>query len=202
MRIANRHSTSDDATCAPHFPCRGGVTTRAAVKLMTEAPHAAADDASEVPPLSPAPTPVRNVACTLISVAIVVLLLQPMQSGAQPVRSWRAALLRARSGCGSTSEDPGATRPWRRSHAAHRCRGRRHAARSCGTTETLEPPQPACDLIPTRENAAHWLLEPQTAGIRSGSVNAVRVGNTFARFHLLLGCVLAHIRRRAGKDSS
>lgn len=84
MRIANRHSTSDDATCAPHFPCRGGVTTRAAVKLMTEAPHAAADDASEVPPLSPAPTPVRNVACTLISVAIVVLLLQPMQSGLSP----------------------------------------------------------------------------------------------------------------------
>ena len=23
--------------------------------------------------------------------------------------------------------------------------------------------QPACDLIPTRENAAHWLLQPQTA---------------------------------------
>lgn len=79
---------------------------------------------------------------------------------------------------------------------------RPHLARSCGTTETLEPPQPACDLIPTRENAAHWLLEPQTAGIRSGSVNAVRVGNTVARFHLLLGCVLACLRRRAGKDSS
>ena len=27
--------------------------------------------------------------------------------------------------------------------------------------------QPACDLIPTRENAAHWLLQPQTAAIRS-----------------------------------
>ena len=62
------------------LPCRGGVTKRAAVKLMTEASHAAAGDATEVPPLSPAPTPVRNVACTLISVAIVVLLLQPMQS--------------------------------------------------------------------------------------------------------------------------
>ena len=185
MRIANRHSTSDDATCAPHFPCRGGVTTRAAVKLMTEAPHAAADDATEVPPLSPAPTPVRNVACTLISVAIVVLLLQPMQSVLSPF---------VLGGLLFYALDP--------QPAAHRCRGRRHAARSCGTTETLEPPQPACDLIPTRENAAHWLLQPQTAGIRSGSVNAVRVVNTFARFHLLLGCVLAHIRRRAGKDSS
>ena len=47
---------------------------------MTEAPHPAAEDATEVPPLSPAPTPVKNVAFTLISVAIVVLLLQLMQS--------------------------------------------------------------------------------------------------------------------------
>jgi len=51
---------------------------------MTEASYPAADDATEVPPLSPAPTPVRNVACTLISVAIVVLLLQPMQSVLSP----------------------------------------------------------------------------------------------------------------------
>jgi hypothetical protein len=80
MRIAHRHSTCDAATCAPTLPALRCVTTLAAIKLMAEAPHPAAEDATEVPPLSPAPTPVRNVAFTLISVAIVVLLLQLMQS--------------------------------------------------------------------------------------------------------------------------
>ena len=73
QRVMTQHASQ-------RFPCRGGVTKRAAVKLMTGAPHPAADDATEVPPLSPAPTPVRHVAFTLISVAIVVLLLQLMQS--------------------------------------------------------------------------------------------------------------------------
>ena len=124
MRIANRHSTSDDATCEPTLPCRGGVTKRAAVKV---GPHRRLQMTrlrfhhsrrrqlqSDTSPSRSSPSP--STCCFFSSC-----------SRCSPVRSWRAALLRARSGCGSTSEDPGATRPWRRSHAAHRCRGMRGA---------------------------------------------------------------------------
>ena len=66
----------------------------------------------------------------------------------------------------TTLEHPAPPCPDARSTSRLRRTGcrRRHAARSCGTMETLEPPQPACNLIPTRENAAHWLLNLRPPG--------------------------------------
>ena len=34
--------------------------------------------------------------------------------------------------------------------------------------QALNLPQPPVQLVPTRENAARWLFQPQTAGLRSG----------------------------------